>query len=156
MAGQEAAKGQAVDHPGSRSRAARSALQSMIALCALLAIVIAPLALSIAAIWNRGVSREALLVAVVSGMICWVAGATALCVTVIATQLQAPVHGVLLGMLFRMALPLAAIVVFTQSHHPLAIAGLAQTTLGVYLVTLVAETLLTLRMVPSTGVTKVT
>ncbi len=145
-----------MDRHGSRSHAARSALQSAIYSCALLAILVAPIALAIAAIWNRSFSRESLLVAAIAGTVCWVAGATALSVGAVATHLRAPVQGVLLGMLFRMALPLAAIVVFTQTNHPLAAAGLAQTTLGVYLATLVAETLLTLRLVPTTEAPKPT
>jgi hypothetical protein len=145
-----------VDRHGSRSHAARSGLQSAIASCALLAVLIAPLSVAMAAVLNHGLSRESLLVATIAGIVCWVAGAAALSISLITAQLRAPVHGVLLAMLFRMALPMAAIVIFTQSNHPLAAAGLAQTTLGVYLVTLVAETLITLRVVPATGSTKAT
>ncbi len=145
-----------MDRHGSRSHTARSALQSAVASCALLAIVIAPLSVAIATIWNHGFSRDSMLVAAIAGTVCWVAGAAALSVSAIANQFNARVHGVLLGMLFRMALPLAAIVVFTQSKNPLAGAGLAQTTLGVYLAMLVTETLLTVRMVPAGGATKAT
>jgi hypothetical protein len=118
--------------------------------------VIAPAALLIAAICNRSLDRESLLVAAMAGLICWVAGATALAITAVTTRFGTPVHGVLLGMLLRMGLPLIAIIAFSQGDRPLASAGLAPTTLGVYLVSLVFETLLTVRMVPPSTATKAT
>ena len=144
-----------MDRHGSRSHFANSALRSVIAACAFLGVAIAPLALLIAAICSGGLSRDSVVVAAIAGSICWIAGAAALSVTTVATRLGTPVQGVLLGMLFRMGLPLAAIVIFTQSNHPLA-ASLAPTMLGVYLITLVLETLLSLRIAPITTVTKAT
>jgi hypothetical protein len=143
-----------MDRHGSKSHAASSALQSVIASCALLGIVIAPLALAIAALWNRGFTRESLLVATIAGIVCWTSGATALSITAVSTRWGTPVQGVLLAMLFRMGLPLAALIAFSKADHPLAAAGLAPTTLGVYLAALVVETLLALRMVPTSTAIK--
>ena len=52
-------------------------------------------------------------------------------------------------MFFRMGLPLAALIGLPQVGGPLASGGLGTTIVGVYLVALVIETLLALRMVPS-------
>ena len=143
-----------MDRHESNSHAAGSALQSVVGSCALLAVIIAPVAVVIAGICNGGLGRDSVWAAAIAGMVCWTAGAGALSITAVATQFKAPVQGVLLAMLFRMGLPLAALMAFTQVEHPVVAAGLAPTTLGVYLVTLVAETLLTVRMVPATGATK--
>src|SRR5207248_2524383 len=113
-------------------------------------------ALMVAAIWNGSLSRDSLLVASLAGIVCWISGGAALAIAAVTARLGTPVHGILLGMLFRMGLPLAAIVTFTRGYHALSAAGLAPTTLGVYLVALVAETLIMLRMVPATGAAKTT
>jgi hypothetical protein len=57
------------------------------------------------------------------------------------------VPGLLVGMLFRLGLPLAAIVLLPKMDGPLAVRGIATTILGVYLVTLVLETAVSVRMV---------
>jgi hypothetical protein len=142
-----------VDRHGSRSHIASSALRSAVAACALLGATIAPLALVVATVCTGSLGRDSLVVAAIAGGICWVAGATSLSISAVATRLGTPVQGVLLAMLFRMGLPLAAIVTFAQGKHALA-ASLAQTIVGVYLVTLVLETVLTLRMVPVSTATK--
>lgn len=154
MARQEAAKGRAVDLHGTKSHDANSTLRSVATSCALLGIVIAPVALLIAVICSRGFQPDSVLVAAIAGIVCWTAGATALCISAVTTRVGTPIQGVLLAMLFRMGLPLAAIMVFVRVDNPLTAAGLAPTTLGVYLVSLVAETLLALRMVPASTATK--
>ena len=131
-----------------RPREPRSSLMSLIACCALMAVVIAPVSLLIAALASGGASPRALMNAALSGGICWLAAALALSVTWFGNRFQAPVQGVLGGMLFRMGLPLAAIALLPQLGEPFSAAGMSSTLLGVYLVTLVMETALAVRMVP--------
>jgi hypothetical protein len=86
--------------------------------------------------------------AAIGGGICWLAGALALSATYLCNQFHAPVQGVLVGMAFRMGLPLAGLIVLPQLGGPLGASSVTATVLGVYLVGLVAETVLALRMVP--------
>jgi hypothetical protein len=117
-----------------------------------LGLAIAPVAVLIA-VCIGGFSASALLNAAIGGGVCWLAGALALTAGFISNRFQAPVQGVLIGMLLRMGLPLAALIGFSQSGTPLGANGVATTILGVYLVSLVVETLLSLRMVaPRAGV----
>jgi hypothetical protein len=120
----------------------------LIVSCAVLAAAIAPVALLVAWLSAGRLTELTLASAAVGGGVCWLSGSLALTATYIAQQLQAPIQGVLLGMLFRMALPLAALVALRQQGGPLVEAGVTHVILGVYLVALVVETLLSLRMVP--------
>ena len=67
-------------------------------------------------------------------------------------------HGVLLGMLFRMGIPLAVGIALDRRGGPLADAGVFGMILIYYFVTLVAETAVSLKLLPpakkSTNVTK--
>ena len=92
--------------------------------------------------------RESLVAAAIGGGVCWLAASLALAATFLGNRLQAPVQGVLAGMLFRMGLPLAAIMALPKLGGAWAPPGVATTILGVYLVALVVETVLALRMVP--------
>ncbi len=126
----------------------RGSLSRLALYCALLALAIAPPALVIAAIASGGISPAALLRAAVAGGLCWLAAALGLTVTHFGNVFRSPVQGLLGGMLLRMGLPLAGIVALPQLGGAFAAAGLTGTILGVYLVTLVLETALALRMVP--------
>lgn len=97
---------------------------------------------------NRGFSAQARLIAAVAGGVCWLSATIALTATFFGNQFGAPVQGVLVGMLFRMGLPLAALIGLPKMGSPLAEGGLGMTIVSVYLVALVIETLLALRMVP--------
>jgi len=120
-------------------------------------LAIAPAAMLVAAIFNGGLSAQALRSAGVGGGICWLAAALALTATFVGNRFHSPVQGMLVGMFFRMGLPLAAVVALPQLGGPLATSGVTMTILGVYLVALVIETLLALRMVsPPAGAMKVT
>ena len=92
----------------------RASVTSLVLSCALLAAVIAPAAVAIAWIATGQFSSSALRSAAVGGGICWFAGALALTVTFLGNQLQAPVQGILVAMMFRMGLPLAAIMVLPK------------------------------------------
>jgi hypothetical protein len=108
--------------------------------------MIGPVAAAIA-VGTSGLTQGALVSAAIGGGVCWLAGTMALTAGFIGNRLQAPVHGVLMGMLARIGLPLVALVGISQSGAPLGASGIATTILGVYLVSLVVETLLSLRMI---------
>jgi hypothetical protein len=133
-----------------------SSVMSLVTSCALMAVLIAPVAVLVAALVNRGLSAQALLVAAVGGGVCWLSAAIALTATFFGNQFGAPVQGVLIGMLFRMGLPLAALIGLPKIGGPLAEGGLGMTIVSVYLVALVIETLLALRMVPTPVAAKTT
>jgi hypothetical protein len=118
----------------------------LIGACALLAGILLPAGLGIGWLVARRFDAVVLLAALTAAGICWLAGALALLVTHVSTRAGAPVHGLLFAMLLRMGLPLAAGLALSQVS-PLAEAGIFSMILGVYLCALVAETLLSLRMV---------
>ena len=90
-----------------------------------------------------GFTLESLLCAAVSGGICSIAACGALAATYFGSLWKAPVHALLVGMLFRLALPLVAIIVLNQIEVGRRIGS---TIVGVYLIALVVETLLAARL----------
>jgi hypothetical protein len=118
----------------------------VVASCAMLGMVLAPVALGIS-VFQGGWTSESLVRAALGGGICWIAAVLALVSTYLGNRWHSPVQGLLLGMLFRMILPLAAVLVLTNLGGPLALPDIATTILGVYLVALVLETLLAVRMI---------
>jgi hypothetical protein len=138
-----------VDPQESKAGQSGSSVTRLVLSCAILAAAIVPAALLIAwLIGGRQFSEEVLSNAALAGGVCFVAGGLALLAVFLGNRWQAGVQGVLVGMLFRMGLPLAAIVILPKLGGPFAAPGAATTILGVYLVALVVETLLSLRMVP--------
>jgi hypothetical protein len=123
-----------------------SSWKGLIGSCALLAGVLLPAGLAIGWLVARRMDAFVLQAAVIAVVLCWLAGSLALVVTHVSTRARAPVHGVLLAMLLRMGLPLVAGLALNQVA-PLAEVGIFSMILGVYLCALVAETLLSLRMV---------
>jgi hypothetical protein len=111
-----------------------------------LGLAIVPAAAAIA-VCTVGLTEGAIVSAAIGGGVCWFAGTLALSAGYLGNRLQAPVHGVLAGMIARMGLPLIALVGLSQTGAPLGANGVATTILGVYLVSLVVETLLSLRMI---------
>ena len=131
----------------SSSHEARSSVMGLAVSCALLGVLLAPVAVVVAAICTRGFSTQALFVAAVAGSVCWLAAGLALAATWMGHRIQSPVPGMLLGMFFRMGLPLAAVIGLPQLGGAFATAGLTMTILGVYLVALLIETILAVRMI---------
>jgi hypothetical protein len=123
-------------------------MTALVRSCALLGVLLAPVALLVAAVCQRGFSGQSLAAAAIAGGVCWLAAALALGATVLGNRCRSPVQGVLAGMLFRMGLPLASLVVLPKLGGPFAASGVATTILGVYLAALVIETVLALKMVP--------
>ena len=126
-----------------------SGVMGLVSACAWLAVVIAAVSLPIALAACRGPSAQAVVLAAIAGGICWVAAALSLGATFYGNLCQVPVHGVLLGMMFRMGLPLFAVLALPKLGGEFAAPGATTTILGVYLVALFVETFLALRMVPA-------
>jgi hypothetical protein len=119
----------------------------LVASCALLGVIAFLTAGLVAGALNRGFGNDTLAVIAIGGGVCWIAAGLALAATYVSSRHGSPVQGVLAGMFFRMALPLAAVVVLPRLNERLAASGLVGTILGVYLVTLAVETFLALRLV---------
>jgi len=136
-----------VDRKTASVAASRPSLMGLVQSCALLGVGLVPVAIAVACAATGEVSSAALASAALAGGICWAAATFALTATYVGNWFHAPVQGMLAGMLFRMGLPLGAIIAANASTAP---RGAVVTILGVYLVTLVAETALALRMVPRT------
>lgn len=134
--------------PVSNTEQNRADLVRLVGSCALLAIAIAVAAPLISALVHRGLGAEAISAAVIAGGICFLAAAVALVATHFGNRFQAPVQGLLVSMIFRMGLPLVALIALPNLGGPFAASGVSSTILGVYLVALAVETVLALRMVP--------
>ena len=137
-----------MNHQVSKANDAGLTLLSLLCSVLALAVAIVPAALLVAVVCSRGMSPTSLTNAGFAGTICWLAGSLALAATFLGNRFHAPVQGMLLGMMFRMGLPLAALVAVSQLESLREMTGLPTTILGVYLVALVVETVLALRMVP--------
>ncbi|MCA9234194.1 MAG: hypothetical protein KDA44_01900 [Planctomycetales bacterium] len=77
----------------------------------------------------------------------WTAGSIALLMTGLPRTAAGRTNGAMLAILIRTLAPLAVLVAFTRSDSPLAAAGIAGMILVHYFVGLVAETLLTVRLI---------
>jgi hypothetical protein len=85
--------------------------------------------------------------AAVAALLNWIAGSMALA-TVIATRHSSQrLNGALGAMLARMALPMAAVLFFMSSKHPLVAAGVVGQIVVLYLCGLIVETIMTVRLV---------
>jgi hypothetical protein len=95
------------------------------------------------------VGVDGILAAALAGVICWVGAAGALAVASLFRQSQQAASALMLGMLFRMGLPLAAVAWLMTQGGWLAEAGVVGMILIYYLVSLIVETVLSLRLVGS-------
>jgi hypothetical protein len=89
---------------------------------------------------------DGILAACVAALICWAAGLVALAVQVLFPQPQQVGNAVGLGMLMRMGICLSAGIFFTKAGGPLVEAGVLGMIVGFYLIGLLVETLLALRL----------
>lgn len=136
-------------HPVNSTDSNAAGLWRLAVSCALLTIVIGPASLVIAAIVHRGFTPEATTAAIVAGGVCWFAAVIALVATYLGNRWQAAVQGLLVSMIFRMGLPLVALIALPKLGGVVGSTGVTSTLLGVYLVALAVETGLALKMVPS-------
>lgn len=95
--------------------------------------------------FTRG--REALVAASVAAAVCWLGGTTALLIAGGLARSGKAVHGHLIGMFFRLGLPLVVGVVLQGQQGALAQAGVFGFIVVFYLITLVGETFLSLRLI---------
>ena len=137
-----------MDPQASRVSQAGSSWMSLAASCAVLSLCVAPTAIVAAWISTRQWSADTILAAGIGGGVCLVAGCLALTAAFLGNRWNSPVQGVLAGMLFRLGLPLVALVAVPKIDQPWVPAGVTGTILGVYLVALIVETGLALRMTP--------
>lgn len=91
--------------------------------------------------------RNGVCSAAIAAGICWLGAAIALAIAARTAGTNNAVTGVLLGMLFRMGIPLAAGFVLRDNVPSLAAAGVLGMVLCYYFVTLAVETLLSVRMI---------
>jgi len=136
-----------VDQQASNASRSSLSLPGLIASCALLAVVLAPTALAVAWLAAGELSPQTIISAAVGGSVCFLAAALALTTTYLANRFQAPVQGVLVAMLLRMGLPLVALIALPNMGGTIATSRVTSTILGVYLIALVLETILSLRMI---------
>jgi len=99
--------------------------------------------------WRNGV--PGIQAAGVAAAICWIGAMIALLLGGLMRGTENAVNGVLLGMLFRMGVPLGSGFALHQLSEGLAKAGVFGMILAYYFVTLLAETLLAVRLVGPTG-----
>lgn len=85
--------------------------------------------------------------ALLAFFVCWTSGLTALALSSVFTARQTALAGSLLAMLFRMGLPLAAIVTIQATSHPLLDVGADGMILVYYLLMLATEAPLSLLLV---------
>ncbi len=125
----------------------RGPLITLLVSCAILAAVLAPLAVmfgSIAFVRSGALGVGAAAIAL---GVCWFSASLALTCVYVGQEIKNPIAGILGGMLVRMGLPLAVGLAIQRSHGSLADAGCFLMILGLYLVALVVETWLSLRLV---------
>jgi len=118
----------------------------LIIACAVLAAIIAGAAVVVSAVVCGGFTLNSLVCAAVSGGVCLIAACGALVATYLGSVWKAPVHTLLVGMLFRLALPLVAIILLNNVNGMLPARSISSTIVGVYLIALVVETLLAVRL----------
>lgn len=113
---------------------------------AILGIFLAAVAAASGIVAARQYGSGAYLASAVSAAMIWSVGSLSLLIVALAPTPQARVNAALLGMLIRMALPMVALAYFIKSNHPLAADGIVGLLVVHYLLGLVAETLLSVRL----------
>ena len=88
-----------------------------------------------------------LMAACVAGFLCFAASSAALVVTAMSSGTVNALSGTLLGIILRTAVPFLVSILLMQASRPLADAGLLGMVLINYLVVLVVETVLAVRIV---------
>lgn len=113
----------------------------------LLGIVLTAAAVAAGYVAARFYGPGAYAASAVAAAINWVAGSIALAIVGASSDPTWRVQGALLGMMVRMAVALGAIIFFMKSHIALTADGVVALIVVHYLVSLVVETVLTLKLV---------
>jgi hypothetical protein len=114
---------------------------------ALLGLFLALLAAAAGAVGARSYGPDAYWASAVAAAMIWLVGSLGLLIVSIPRTGPGRLNAVLLAMLVRMMLPLAAVVFVSQTGPPLADAGLRGMILVHYLAALVLESYLAVRLV---------
>ena len=125
----------------------RRSLIRLLNSCAVLAAVLAPLAALFGSIAYACSGMMGIAGAAIALAVCWLSASLALICVFLGQEIKNPIAGILGGMIVRMGLPLAVGFAIQRSYGPLADAGCFLMILGLYLVALVVETWLSLRLV---------
>jgi hypothetical protein len=123
-------------------------LASLLGACAVLFVVLAPLAIAIACFAYTRSGTIGIVAAAIAGSLCWVSASLALVAAFFGQRWNNPIAGILGGTLLRLGLPLAGGLAIQQTQPALDQAGCFTMILGLYLVALVVETALSLKFVP--------
>jgi hypothetical protein len=126
----------------------RGSVITLLRFCAILLLVLLPFAGGVAWFGLSRSGQPGLVAAAIALGTCWLSGSLALAATLYGQRLGSALHGVLIGMFFRMGLPLAVGLILQRTSPPLSEAGVFVMILGLYLVALVVETFLSLQFVP--------
>ncbi len=119
--------------------------------CVVLTVVVA-LVLPVVALALRARNgSDGVLAACIAAGICWVASITALVVAKITTDTQLRLAGVFASMALRTGIPLIAAILLTSTSPTLTRGGVFGATVVFYLLTLMLETVLSVRLVNSTS-----
>ncbi|MDX1945062.1 MAG: hypothetical protein SFU86_06620 [Pirellulaceae bacterium] len=119
--------------------------------CALLAAVIVPVAGILGWYGHARSGFVGIQAAALAGIICWCSSALALAAAFVGQRLGMGLQSLLFGILLRTGLPLLFGVLLQEQGGALAEAGVFVMILILYLCSLVAETLLALRLIPATS-----
>jgi len=114
---------------------------------AILGLFLAAVATVAGALAARRFGASAYQASAVAATLIWVVGSASLAIIASARTRPGRINAALLAMLLRMGLPLAAIVYFTRSGHPLAQDGVVGLIAVHFLAGLALETLLSVRIV---------
>jgi hypothetical protein len=115
--------------------------------CAILTAVEIAAFLSIGAILSQSHGANGWIAAGIAAGLCWIGSVGALILVAVAQGPSGVVNGVLLGMFARTGVPLAGGLAVSFGWPMLAEAGLMQAVFACYLMTLIVETGLSLRLV---------
>jgi hypothetical protein len=119
----------------------------MLRSCAWLTLIVAVALLIIGGALFATRGLDAAYAAAAAAALCWTGATAALVVTGLSARTSHAVQGHLLGMFFRLGLPLVAGLIFQKAGGRLADAGVFGLIVVFYLISLVAETLLTLQLI---------
>lgn len=118
---------------------------------AILGLFLAAVAAVSGAVAARQYGTGAYLASAVSAAMIWAVGSLSLLIVALAPTPAARVNAALLGMLIRMGLPMLALMYFTKSNHSLAAEGIVGLLVVHYLLGLIVETLLSVRLTSATA-----
>jgi hypothetical protein len=113
---------------------------------ALLALFLAAVSAAAGAVAARRFGNEAFAASALAALLIWLAGSVALLVVASAKTPQTRLNAILLAMLVRLALPMAAIMYFSRSDAPFAARGIGGLIVVHYLAGLALETWFSVRL----------